>query len=354
MVKIRKEVFDLSAYTVDQTFTVAKLNQNECPYDIDEKLKDKIFQKVKNVPWNRYPDSECTRLKECLSDYADHSAEGIVLGNSSNEIIRMVYSACCRSDDKVVISQPGYVVFKRTCQIMGLEAVEVSLKNDFSYNVEKIIKSAMGAKLVILSSPNNPTGIWLSMKEIEQIASCIDCIFALDEAYFEFSDQDASTLLHKYKNLVVIRTFSKALSLAGIRLGYLLGHPDIVFQMSKTKMPFSVGWFPQIAGEVVLENRDFVRVNTDRIIKERSRMFSELERMDYVKPFPSKTNFIMFQLLKHSTLEIEEKLRNAGILIRKFSGKLVEDKLRVTIGLPHENDAFLETLSKLLGITSKV
>ncbi len=345
---IRKAVCDLNAYIVDQTYTVAKLNQNECPFDIEEKLKNEICKRVSKVPWNRYPDSECTVLRNRLSDYTNHPSDGIVLGNSSNEIIRMVYSACCRSGDKVVISEPGFVVFKRTCQIMGLDAIEVSLTEDFNFDVDEIIRSAQNAKLIITASPNNPTGTWLSMADIEKIAGSVDCIFALDEAYFEFFGQDASNLLHKYKNLVVIRTFSKALSLAGIRLGYLLGHPEVVFHMSKAKMPFSVGWFPQIAGEVILENKDFVKLNTDRIIKERNRIFAELKKMDYIIPIPSRTNFIMFQLLKHSAFEIEEKIRKAGILIRNFSGKLLEDKLRVTIGLPEENDAFLEALASSL------
>ena len=348
MTLVRKSICDLGAYIVDQEFTVAKLNQNECPYDIEKELKDEIFQRMSKVQWNRYPDSDCTRLKESLSDYADHPVDGIVLGNSSNEIIKMVYSSCCKSGDKVVISQPGFIVFKRTCQIMGLEAVEVPLKEDFQFDVDEIIKSSKDAKLIITASPNNPTGTWLLLDEIEKIASNVDCIFALDEAYFEYSGQDASKLLHKYKNLVVIRTFSKALSLAGLRLGYLLGNPEVVFQMSKAKMPFSVGWFPQIAGEVILKKDDFIKLNAERIISERNRIYKRLNEMGGIKPIPSRTNFIMFQLLRNSAVEIEKKIRDAGILIRSFAGQYLEDKLRVSIGLPHENEAFIIALEEAL------
>jgi histidinol-phosphate aminotransferase len=346
---MKKPVIELEEYFVLQDASVAKMNQNESPYDIPSALKKMISARLIHSQWNRYPFLKPDRLINGLSNYTNYPRSGIIVGNGSNEIIQSVLLSICKPPDKIVVVSPGYSIFPRLARIIGLKIVDVPLLDDFRFDVSSIIKKSKGARVTIFASPNNPTGTALGIEEIKDIANNIEGTLVIDEAYFEFYKKTALELLKKMYNIIIIRTFSKAFSLAGLRLGYLIARPEIAKAIGKTKLPFSVGFFQQIAGEVMLNNVKCIKNTADKVIKEREKLFSALRDIRSVKPVPSFANFILFEVQGIPARNVFEALYKQGVLLRYFEAPRLKNMLRVTVGRPHENAIFLRKLKSVLG-----
>jgi len=346
---IKKSVVELPEYSVVQDTSVVKLNQNESPYAIPAALKKEIVGKLNEIEWNRYPCLKTCQLVDAISDYTDYPASGIVAGNGSNEIIQAVLLSICKAGDKIILVSPGFSIYAHVAKIMGLIITEVPLLDDFRFDVSSIIERSSGARIVIIASPNNPTGTTLSIEELKKIAENIEGMLAVDEAYFEFYKKTAQNLLEEFENIIIMRTFSKAFGLAGIRLGYLLAKPELTKEIQKAKLPFSVGVFQQIAGDIVMRNKEFLEDVVAKIIEQREVVFSQLNQIPGIKPIPSCTNFILFELKKKSAKDVFNTLYKHGVLLRYFENPKLRNMLRVTIGTPRENRLFLERLKEILG-----
>lgn len=349
MIRLKKSVLELPAYEVPQKALV-KLNQNESPCDIPEEYKNEIMERMKKYAWNRYPAGNNIALKKALSHYTDCPYGNIIVGNGSNELIFTVMLAVCDKGDNITLITPGFAIYSYCARIMNLRITEVPLNQDFSFDAQALYKQARKTKLICFASPNNPTGTTIEISAIEEIVKLNQCIVVVDEAYFEFHRVSAQRLVEKYKNILILRTFSKAFSFAGLRLGYLIGHKDVVGQIEKAKLPFSVGIFQQVAGEFMLSQKKFVLNMVNKVIKEREKVMAELELIPGIEPIPSRANFILFTLKRHNANEIFQILYKKGILLRKFSHPSLDNKLRVTIGKPEENQLFLKSLLKSLEV----
>lgn len=348
MRKIKKSVLQMSDYSVPQDFNRIKLNQNESPLDIPYSLKKEIWNRLKKIPWNRYPPAVPQSLVERLSEYSSFPPENIGVGNGSNELIQTLIYSCCDSKDTVTVVKPGFSVYKRVAGLMDIQVHEVPLDEDFRFNEKNIIEKSQGSRLTILASPNNPTGTLLETPQAEEISQKIPGFLVVDEAYFEFCKDSVLPLVSRRDNVWILRTFSKALGLAGIRLGYLLAPADAVKVLFKAKLPFSTGVFQLLAGEVVLENPDFISRNVNLIIKERERVYREIEKMPDIFPVPSEANFILFESSRIPGKRLYERLYEEGVVLRYFDVPKLKNKLRVTVGKPPENDFFLEKLSRIV------
>ncbi len=345
---VKESVSRLSSYVVPQDNDCVKLNQNESPFDIPEKLKREITNRLMTLQWNRYPSNFGESLLEKLSDYIQHPAPGTIIGNSSNELIQAAIYSFCDSGDRVVVTRPGFPIYPRVASVMNIKVREVPLDKGFNFDIPRIIKASRGARMVMLASPNNPTGAALSTREIARLARGIDGILLLDEAYHEFFPQDTHELLREYPNLVIVRTFSKAFNLAGIRLGYMMANQALARELRKSKLPFSVGMFQQVTGEVVMENREFMETGVSSVVKERERLMTSLKETPGIAPFPSRANFILFLSQKLPGEMLFRALRQKGVLVRHFDTPRLKDCLRVTIGTRRENDIFLSCLREVL------
>jgi len=345
---IRKSIQELKEYSVPQDKYEVKLNQNESPYDVPKDLKEEIIKQIMNTDWNRYPSRTAAPLVKSLSEYTNFPKEGIVAANASNEILQGVFQAICDSGDKLVTISPGFAIYPYLSQIMDLNLAEVPLLEDFSFDVPAIIKEGFDAKMVVLALPNNPTGTTIANEQIEEIAKNIKGIFVVDEAYFEFSKKTVISLLDKYDNIIIIRTLSKAFGLAGLRLGYLLTNAEIASAVQKAKLPFSVGIFGQIAGEILLKKNDYIKDVVKKILDEKEKVFAELKEIPTIEPVPSFTNFILFRTQSVSGKELFEEMYRRGVLLRFFNTPRLKDTLRVTIGKPEGNKIFLKTLKEVL------
>lgn len=348
MIRVKDTVRNLPPYVVPGAGFRVKLNQNESPFDIPADLKQEITQRLMERQWNRYPDNFGDPLKEKLADYLGFPAAGIVVGNSSNELIQAVIYSLCDTGDRIVVTDPGFPIYKRVASVMNIGVTEVPLRNDFSCDTAAIIAASAGSQLVILASPNNPTGAVLTVEDIAGIADAIDGVLVVDEAYYEFCKQSAQNLITSYNNIIITRTFSKAFNLAGIRLGYMLGNNFFIDDVSKSKLPFSVGLFQQVVGEVVMENRGFVEENVARVVAERERVMEALLEMPGIRPFPSFANFILFRSARVEAEALFWTLYERGVVVRYFDTPQLSGCLRVTIGTPEENETFIQKLTQVL------
>jgi len=345
---IKSDVIRLPAYVVAQEGARVKLNQNETPWDMVSDLKDRVLNELNRREWNRYPSGGAENLREAIARYTQHPASGIIVGNGSNELIQMLASALCSTGDRIVTVEPGFAVYERVASVMGVQAVKVPLREDFSFDTSALLDAGRGARLMFLACPNSPTGTMLSVSDIEKIAGRFSGMVAVDEAYFEFSCQTAQPLLASRDNLVILRTFSKAMGLAGLRLGYLMARADTARELEKAKLPFSVGVLQQIAGEMILSQPQVIESRVNAVVAERERTFRALQKLPGLRPIPSRANFILFASRLRPAAELYQKLKQEGILVRPFDSPALADMLRVTIGEKEENDLFLSALRGLI------
>jgi histidinol-phosphate aminotransferase len=221
-------------------------------------------------------------------------------------------------------------------------------RENLTFDTDKLVQSARKADVVVICSPNNPTGNVFDREALVAVLKNARGIVLVDEAYHEFSGQTAVPLLSSHPNLVVLRTFSKAMSMAGLRFGYMMAHPEIAREIYKSKLPYNVNIFTLAAAEIILEKHDVLNRGIAALVRERDRVFAELQKRPAIHPFPSKANFILLKTGKPPR-ELFDALYKQGVLIRDVSAyPLLEQCLRVSIGTPEENDRFLAALDRAL------
>jgi histidinol-phosphate aminotransferase len=219
---------------------------------------------------------------------------------------------------------------------------------EFTFDMDKLLEAARTADVVVVCSPNNPTGGLLEHEALVALLKAAKGLVLVDEAYHEFSEQTAVPLLAGHRNLVVLRTFSKAMSMAGLRFGYMMAHPEIAREIYKSKLPYNVNVFTLAAAEAVIEHRSELERNIAALIRERNRVFAELNKRPAVKAFASRANFILIRTAMQARA-LFDGLYAKGVLVRDVSAYPLLDRcLRVSIGLPEENNRFLQALDHVL------
>jgi histidinol-phosphate aminotransferase len=346
---LKSNILAMDEYSVEQDIDRIKLNQNESSEDLPSSMKQKILERMEAVNWSRYPSGGAGKLVDAIADYTGFPSSGIIVGNGSNEMIQTLVYSTCDSGQSIVVAQPGFSVYKRVAEVMNVGVIEVPLADDFSFEVESFIEAGQNAQAMFLAAPNNPTGTTLNDRQIELIAESVPCMVAVDEAYYEFSGVTVQPLIRKHDNIVILRTFSKALRIAGLRLGYMLGPESLIWEFKKVKLPFSVGLLQQIAGEILLEKRALFSESARRIVTEKDRVFDELRKMEGIQAVPSHANFILFETQMFRARDVFNALLARGVLIRCFDSQRLENMLRVTIGTPEENEVFLHSLRDVIG-----
>jgi len=347
MIRIKNSVIQLPAYEVPQKARI-KLNQNESPYDIPAEYKSEILNRLRKISWNRYPVENPQDLKRELSDYTGHPVEGIVVGNGSNELILACMLATCDKGDRVTVIRPGFAIYPYLARILQLKIDKVPLHSDFRFDIKKLLSSVKNSKIAFFATPNNPTGTTIDIDGIEEVLRIKKSIVVVDEAYYEFHGLTCQRLLDRYKNLLILRTFSKAFGIAGARLGYLLCDPDVAKHMVKAKPPFSVGIFQQVVAEYLLSKKRFILDTVQKIVTEREKVFNRLNSIPWIMPIPSRANFILFWVKNYSSIDFFHRLYKKGILVRRFNDPDLKNFLRVTIGKPEENKEFIKKIEQII------
>mgnify|MGYP002779378386 CR=1 FL=1 len=351
---VKAEVRKLSAYTLRHYDPPIKLNQNESPYDLPTDLKRSLWARLADRPWNRYPPFVATDFISAVSEVTGWPTDGVLVGNGSNELIQALLATMIEPGRSVIIPEPTFTLYRLLAGVGGGTVVGVPLDEQLRFRVDAIVSAAResSATIVVLCTPNNPTGGSLTREEIERIHDETGAIIVLDQAYVEFGGYDAIQLLAERPRLIVLRTFSKAMALAGLRAGYLLGHPDLVREISKAKLPYNLNFVTETVAAEVLRNRDLLAAQIEEMRTERDRVLDALGRMSGITVFPSDANFILYRV---DRVDLDQKavfqslLENEGVLVRDVSGyKMLERCLRVSVGSPAENDAFLSGMARIL------
>lgn len=346
---IKPEVRGLTAYTLRHFDAEVKIDQNENPYELPMDLKREVVERVLRRSWGRYPEFVPSAVIKTLSKFTGWAEDGILVGNGSNELIQASLSVTLGPGRRLAVPQPTFTLYKLMATTLQAEVNAVLLDAEtFAFNVDKLIEASRNADVCVVCSPNNPTGGLLEPEVLKTLLKNAKGLVLLDEAYHEFSGQTAFSLLPDHKNLVVLRTFSKAMSMAGLRFGYMLAHPEIAREVYKSKLPYNVNIFTLAAAEVVLEKNAVLKRGIETLICERERVYAELLKRPVVRAFPSKANFILIRTPRPAR-ELFERIYSQGVLVRDVSTyPLLERCLRVSIGTPEENDKFLRALDSAL------
>jgi len=345
--QIRRIVRSLEPYTVPGHPAPVKLNQNENPFDLPEDLKKAILDRFLTEPWNRYPDAHPVELTNAIAESLGVQAKQIIISNGSNELIYTIMMSTVEPGIKVLIPTPTFSLYEKTVRIFGGEVIEAPMHRDLSFDTEAILRSIEkeNPALVVLVTPHSPTAQVLPPEALDKIIAASRGLVIIDEAYIDFTPHpSALKYLHTHRNVIVLRTFSKAFAFAGMRIGFLVTSTELREELMKTKLPFAVNRFSMLAAQEVLKHQDLVREHIQTIVAERERVFNALREMDHVEAHPSQTNFLIFRT-QYPAQVIFNELLARGVLVRDVSSyPMLERMLRVTIGSSEENNRFLEAL----------
>lgn len=352
---LRKDLSSFSPYSVTYSPDLIKLDANENPFELPDEVKERIRTEFTKLSLRTYPDPTALNLRGSIASFL--GVEGlderhIVVGNGSDEILQYILIAFLDREDRVMYPDLSFEMFSVLSQIVGAKRIGLEPNDSLGLDLSSVVEAlyTYRPKLLLLCRPNNPTG-WSMPKEgiitLLKKSKETDTLVVIDEAYGEFMEESLSYLVKDYDNLIVLKTFSKAFSLAGLRLGYAISNEEIIRDLMSVKLPYNVNAFSQMVGRIVLDYKDVILSKVKFIISERERVYSRLSNLGKIKVFPSKANFLFFYCKDE---ELMDRLLSYGIKIRKFEPRhrLLKDAYRVTIGKKEENDKFLDAMEEIL------
>jgi len=359
---LRPEIADLEEYTPIQPFEVlskrlgipadqiVKLDANENPYGplpaVAEALAEYPYYHI-------YPDPQQSALRAALSKYVDVPAEYILPTHGADELLDYLCRLFLRTDDAIINCPPTFGMYSFDAKLEGAQVFNATRCADFSTDVERIESivndpNSPPCKILFLTSPNNPSGTWLPDDALTRLLR-LPILVVLDEAYVEFADlpSRASWVLAR-ENLVILRTFSKAAGIAGLRLGYGICPLWLMAELWKFKQPYNVNVAASVAGLVSLQHADQILVNVEKLKAERARLFVALQDIPFLTPHPTEANFILCDVQAdasgNSGFVLKQRLEKEGILIRYYNKPGLENCIRISVGRPDQTDRLLAAL----------
>ncbi|RLG57567.1 MAG: histidinol-phosphate transaminase [Hadesarchaea archaeon] len=324
------------------------LASNESPYGPSPRVIQALKREATRA--GLYPDPRATRLKSAISDYVGVGAKCVTIGNGSDELMELACRAFLDPGDRALIPLPTFAMYELVCRENGGIPKFFSLPN-FEWKAGEIKRLLRGVKLVFLGRPNNPTGNGMNRKEMRDLMK-VGKLIITDEAYVEFDGDSVADLAPKSKNLLVLRTFSKAFGLAGLRIGYAIGNPKIIEVLESIRAPFNVNRMAQVAAIAALEDMSYLRKVVNAIRKERKYLRRELSKLG-LRVLPSDANFLMVNVrpLKTDAPKLCDYLARRGILIRDLSNfrGAGPNWVRITVGKPEQNKKLLNAIKQFKG-----
>lgn len=323
-----------------------KLNTNESPFPPSEKAMKKAAEAVKNL--QLYCDPECRALVKKASEVFSVDTDEILFTNGSDEILNFAFSAFCDETHPAVFPDITYGFYPVFAEINRVPYEEIPLKDNFTISVDDYIGIN---KTIFIANPNAPTGIALSLNDIEKIVSSNpESVVVIDEAYVDFGTKSAVSLIHKYSNLLITQTFSKSRSLAGGRLGFGIACKELITDLNTIKYstnPYNINSLTQAVGAGVLEDEEYTRNNCKTIIENREYLTKKLEAIGFFV-LPSKANFVFARHNKIDGRALYEALKSKGVLVRHFDSERLRDYNRITVGTKEQIDILTQKIAEEL------
>jgi len=355
---VRKEIHGLPSYDAESIFPeeldekVVKLDLNENLAVSGEMVETLLLNACRGVDARRYPPPYSATAVEAISKFFGFDKSEVFVGNGSDELLDLIMKAFVGKQTRVLVVEPTFPLYPYFIQLYGGQKVTVLLRPDFGLDVDAILeKSGEEPSLLIVCSPNNPTGNQYAKSDLEKVVREFNGLVVVDEAYVDFAKYSVMDWTRDTDNLIVLRTFSKAFGLAGIRLGFAVSNRSIIEYVRRVAPPFNVNIVAQRVVTLALQNWDYFKQQIEYIIREREWLTNALAKIDGVAPFPSDASFILFRITKKglSSSAVKEKLRSRNVLVKdRGDAPLLENCIRVTVGTRDMNKAFVSALREVL------
>ena len=346
--KLPGKLQSMTAYTpVTGNYTV-RLDANESFLPMPNRLGDRMAETLAQVPLHRYPDPEAAGVRRLAADLFGLNMEQIIAGNGSDELIGLIMAALVPHGGRVLLTDPDFSMYRFYAELHELACTAIG-KPDRRPDVDAVLREAarQSPDLVIFSNPSNPSGLGASQKDVMRLLDGVDCPVVVDEAYMEFWDQSLIPDIPQYENLLILKTCSKAFGLAGLRLGFALGGPELIGALQKVRSPYNVNALTQAVGEVVLSEPAYLKDCVDTIKEATASMLDGLRDLTSqtggrISVLPTETNFVL--LKTPGAANLFDGLRNRGILVRQLGPEL----LRITAGSPEDQAILFAALEDIL------
>lgn len=343
----RDQIRAMVGYHSAQVDVPIRLNTNESPFPPPAGWVQKLAEVASNIDWNRYPDRAATELRTVISARHSVSPENVFVANGSNEVLQTILLTYGGHGRKVATFEPTYQMYAQIARVTGAEVVVGERRADFTLDANEIeqLMQRESPAVTFLCNPNNPTGLVEPRENLEVLLRHATGVVVVDEAYAEFSDWSAMDMVSEDRALAVTRTFSKTLSMAALRVGYVVAPKWMITQLEIASLPYHLDSFKQAATTAALSFTKEMEERVSLIKSERSRIESVLSDLD-IEVWPSGSNFILFRPRTANALDVWKSLLAAGVLVRDCSSwARLEGCLRVTVGTPDENSAFLAAMA---------
>ena len=347
----RSELDELVPYDAKEVKAEVVLASNENPHNLPAEVIARLTSRLGEFKFNRYPDPTAHELRRLIAEANGLEPENVLVGNGGDELIFDLLLAWGGPGRTILDMPPTFSMYGIDAQVTGTTVVRIPRLADFSIDEDAVMARVAegGVDIVVVANPNNPTGGLSNESFLIDLLKSTDAIVMVDEAYFEFSRQTMRQHMSRYPNLVLLRTFSKAFSMAGLRVGYILAQPEVVCEFMKVRQPYSVNAFSQWVAATVYRERMVFEQGIRDLIRGRDQLIHGLTMLDGVEVFPSEANFVLFRV-EHAAALWRDLLHNHSVLIRDFSRSPgLEGCLRVTVGTDEENRRFLVGMQDCLG-----
>jgi histidinol-phosphate aminotransferase len=349
-VPVRDDLQALEGYHSPQVSVRVRLNTNESPEPPPTAWRDAFAAELSRLDWHRYPDRAATDLREAIGALHGVPPEQVFAANGSNEVLQTLLLAFAGPGRRVVTFEPTYQLHGHIARLTGAEVVEGERREDFTVDVDAATEllDRVTPTVTFLCSPNNPTGLVEPESTVRGVLAEVPGLLVVDEAYGQFAPWSALDLVDEERPLVVTRTFSKTWSMAAARLGYLVGPAWLVAELEKVALPYHLDAAKQVAGRLALRFVAEMETRVKQIVAERERIAARLRELP-LETWPSGANFVLFRPTARDGRAVWQALLERDVLIRDCSSwPRLSGCLRVTVGTPAENDAFLTALAEVL------
>ncbi|MEO1179692.1 MAG: histidinol-phosphate transaminase [Cyanobacteria bacterium J06636_28] len=323
---------------------IIKLNSNENPYPPSPKVKEAL-QTLDVDYLRRYPDPYAKELCQTISEVLEVPADWIIVGNGSDDLLNLLIRACAEGQErKVVYPMPTYVLYKTLSGIQPVNVVEIPYRESFQLPIETLV-AAQGA-ITLIATPNSPSGHVVPLQDLRALAQQVSGVVVIDEAYVDFAEGSALSLVQEFENVIVLRTLSKGYGLAGLRIGFGIAHPTLLSGLFKVKDSYNVDAIAITLAAAAIRDQAYKNARADQIKASRAQLSIDLKQLGF-SVLESHGNFVLATPGKHNAESLYLALKEQGILVRYFKQAGLDDKLRISVGTDKENHSLIEAITSL-------
>lgn len=348
MFELNTKVKNLTPYDPIEGKYPIRLDANESFVTLSKEMKAEIAVAVTDVHFNRYPDPYANEVRAGFASYFGVPKECVMAGNGSDEVISVVMNAFLQKGDTVLTVAPDFSMYAFYASLVECKVVTVQKNADYTIDTDLLIETANreNARLIVFSNPCNPTGRVLKKKDVRRLITSVKSLVVLDEAYMDFSDQSLLSEFSQYDNLLILKTCSKAIGMAAVRLGFAVGQERLIDVLQAVKSPYNLNTLTQTVGTVIFSHPEYIRAALQRIIESRDDLYGSLLKIEaefpnVFHPIPTDANFVYVECKEAAG--IFEYLKEKGVVVRKMG-----NCLRITAGKNYENDAVAEHITAYL------